>query len=382
MFIDWFIHDYVLKGYGKSIIELFYLEKLQHLSPLDKENLEEWQNTVIGVYEVTEIKRGKGVYIKHLFDNTELFINDVNSSKGMHKWDIVILRAIKVLGKLYLSGVACLLPATARADIIRYGEKEFFEFKKEKPEATWREFIKECGYKFIKFAHTKAQPQRIVTPEGDPVVFTKACYKVKNYEKTLDALQDIPVLKIIDSGPEEIHFGWVVETTEEPVSEGGLVFQTYFVAVEEGTQYRSMGDITIKNKQLILECLSEKRLELGKNLLKTIGDSIEFQSESKEHPDLCGGKARTVKDKTQQNEKVDFALEKRGKKFLEDHYRTWVDMPIPFLDGMTPHEASKTQEGKAKLNELLKVLENAEERKKKAGQSSYDVSRLRKTLGV
>ncbi len=27
MFIDWFIHDYRLKDYGKSIIEVFYIEK-------------------------------------------------------------------------------------------------------------------------------------------------------------------------------------------------------------------------------------------------------------------------------------------------------------------------------------------------------------------
>ncbi len=69
-------------------------------------------------------------------------------------------------------------------------------------------------------------------------------------------------------------------------------------------------------------------------------------------------------------------------KYLEDHYRKWVDMPISSLGGMTPREASKTQEGKAKLKEVLKFLENAEERRKRQGELSYDVSKLREVLGI
>ncbi len=68
MFIDWFIYDYRLKDYGKSIIELFYLEKLQNLNNLEIGILEERQNTVLGIYEVTEIERGRGVYIRDIFD--------------------------------------------------------------------------------------------------------------------------------------------------------------------------------------------------------------------------------------------------------------------------------------------------------------------------
>ena len=43
MFVDWFIHDYRLKDYGKSIIELFYLEKHPNLAPMEKEILKGWQ---------------------------------------------------------------------------------------------------------------------------------------------------------------------------------------------------------------------------------------------------------------------------------------------------------------------------------------------------
>jgi len=57
-------------------------------------------------------------------------------------------------------------------------------------------------------------------------------------------------------------------------------------------------------------------------------------------------------------------------------------MPISSLGGMTPREASKTQEGKAMLKEVLKILENAEERRKRSGEPSYDVGKLHKVLGI
>ncbi len=54
----------------------------------------------------------------------------------MTKWDIGALRVIKTLGKFYLSGAACLLPATGKADMIQFAKESLLRFKTEKPEAT------------------------------------------------------------------------------------------------------------------------------------------------------------------------------------------------------------------------------------------------------
>lgn len=382
MFLDWFIHDYRLKDYGKRIIELFNLEKNPYLALMEKEILEGWQDTSLRIYEVTGIERGRGIHIRDLFNDNEIFVNDIRSSRGMTKWDIGAMRVIKTLGKFYLSGAACLLPATGKDDMIRFGTESFLRFKKEKPDATWQEFFKERGHTFIKFAYIRAeQPPKIVTPEGDPILFAEAIYKVKDYDKAVNALYDIPDLKILESNQDEIHFGLVAEIRDHNINAGGVMFETSLVSDIGDPQYRSMGDLTINNRQLILDCLSEKRLVLGKEMLKTLGDSIEFQSESKQHPDLSR-KNNIVKSKTQQNELDEPVREALRKKYLEDHYRKWVDMPIASLGGMTPREASKTQEGKAKLKEVLKVLENAEERRQRSGEPSYDVNKLRVVLGI
>jgi hypothetical protein len=383
MFLDWFIHDYRLKDQGKTIFELFYLEKHQNLAPLEKEILKGWQNTEIRVYEVIDIERGRGVHIKDLFENNEIFVNDIRSSKKMTKWDIGAMRVIKTMGKFYLSGATCLLPATGKDDMIRFGKESFLGFKKEKPGAIWKEFYKERGYTFIKFAYMKAaQPPKIVTPEGDPILFANAIYKVKDYDRALNALYEIPALKHLESNQAEIHFKLIAEIRDHNVGTEGIIFETSLVSDVGDPRWRSMGDLNINKRQLILDCLSEKRLELGKEMLKTLGDSIEFQSESKHYPDLSGRKNRTVKKKTPENEIDEPVREMLSEKFLEEHYRKWVDMPISVLGGLTPREASRTEEGKGKLKDLLKVVENSEERRKRGGQLSYDVNRLHETLGV
>lgn len=104
------------------------------------------------------------------------------------------------------------MPPGGKDEIIRYGEDKFIEFRKKNPEATWQDFMKNSGYKFIKFTYKKATlPPKIVTPEGDTLVFAKAIYKVNDYERTIEALKGIPGFEILDSSPEEIHIGWLVE---------------------------------------------------------------------------------------------------------------------------------------------------------------------------
>jgi hypothetical protein len=126
---------------------------------------------------------------------------------------------------------------------------------------------------FINFAYMKAaEIPKIVTQEGDPM-----------------------------SDQDENHFKLVAEI-KDYIHEGSIKFETSLVSDSGDPQLRSMGDLTINNKQLILDCLSEKRLELGKDMLKTLGDSIEFISESKQHPDLSGRKNEGEKGITQQDE--------------------------------------------------------------------------------
>jgi hypothetical protein len=55
-------------------------------------------------------------------------------------------------------------------------------------------------------------------------------------------------------------------------------------------------------------------------------------------------------------------------------------MNLPALDGKTPRQAARTAKGRNQLVDLLKFIENGEERKRRLGEVAYDVSRLRAQL--
>jgi hypothetical protein len=68
--------------------------------------------------------------------------------------------------------------------------------------------------------------------------------------------------------------------------------------------------------------------------------------------------------------------------FRKKHGEKWLKEKVPALDGKTPVQAVKTEEGRNKVIELLKSFENSEERIKKEGAFYYDLSWMWERLGL
>lgn len=69
-------------------------------------------------------------------------------------------------------------------------------------------------------------------------------------------------------------------------------------------------------------------------------------------------------------------------KYKDEHYGQWPDKPLPALGGKTPREAMRARSGREQVRDLVKSMENAEERNRQAGEPWYDFSRLKTSLGV
>jgi hypothetical protein len=208
---------------------------------------------------------------------------------------------------------------------------------------------------------------RVVSAEGDPLVFSKAFYQVLDEAALLKALDSARALERegTSDGSEEKadRFAWL----EEPES-------------EEGPR-RSLGSLTVDRGRLTLECSSRQRLERGKRLLEDLaGPALKSLGDQFEDLKTAMGKMKDSPRKAQKPpipREVEFEL---VGKVLAEHYRKWPDHPLPALDGRTPREAVSSPEGKAKVEEVLRLIENGEERKRLAGEPWFDVSRLRAEL--
>jgi hypothetical protein len=66
----------------------------------------------------------------------------------------------------------------------------------------------------------------------------------------------------------------------------------------------------------------------------------------------------------------------------DEHYRGWLDEPIPALDGKTPREAVRTKRGRERVAELLREIENMGERDRLEGRPAYDPGWMWEELGL
>ena len=71
------------------------------------------------------------------------------------------------------------------------------------------------------------------------------------------------------------------------------------------------------------------------------------------------------------------------REFFDRHYREWIGMPLPALDGRSPKQAVRTKRGRDEVVALLKNVEKMEARRcRDSGQPPYDFAWLWQELGL
>jgi hypothetical protein len=69
-------------------------------------------------------------------------------------------------------------------------------------------------------------------------------------------------------------------------------------------------------------------------------------------------------------------------RYYEEHYRNWLDEPIPALGNRTPRHAARLKTVRPALVDLIKGLENQMERARLNGQPAVDVGWMWAALGL
>jgi hypothetical protein len=207
---------------------------------------------------------------------------------------------------------------------------------------------------------------KIVNKEGEEIEFGKAEYEVRDELALLAKLRSL----------EELH--------EESRGDSGTRGFAWIQPI--GGSLRPLGSIEIGEGRLVLEAMSRTRLQTGRGLLesyagpllKHVGDSYTGMEEIKQK--AMGGTSPVEKES---RPPIPPELEREiVLKMKGDHYSQWVNDPLPALKGKTPRQAVKTAEGRKAVIDLLSTLENMEAREFRSGRPAYDVSILRRDLGL
>jgi hypothetical protein len=360
--VDWVIHDYVPPRLGHPIIQEFLKRSPGGLTLRQRHILEAWSRARFSLYEVQEVRQGSGVRLKDLLAGGEFFVHDVNTSKRAATWDCYLARVEEFEGRHLFTAAVLTLPRPLVAPF-----KEWATEAWQRSGLSWDAFLHSHSHLMRQEAsrlinRAAEQPPRMVSYEGDELVFSKARYEVLDEEALR---REFDQSKVLLRGEDPADYGWLDETEDE---NGGR---------------RAYGHIHIAGGELTLECNSRQRLKRGKALLRNLAG--EYLRHLDDHFKPWQSAVRDRKDSPVPPEPSSLPPEverEMVEKVLAEHYRKWPDMPLPALDGKTPRQAVRTPKGRAQVVDLLKLFENGEERRRRDGLASYDLSKLKKELGI
>ena len=359
-FFDWCIHDFRPRATGRTLIDECLRRRAGSLSRDELELLEAWKGSRFGIWEVQRVEKGSGVELKDWFEQDRLFVHDVSSSRSMVQWDCVLSRVYRWREDWYFSGNGFAVPRTLMAQLAERIERESRDAA-QNPAAFVRSNSQRWHREVEEFHRRQMGGLRLVNAEGDELEFGAAEYAVEDEDAVAAALERAKPFEAGDGKPGVRSFAWL-EQTEGP--------------------RRSYGRIEIRGGGLRIECNSRKRLVIGRQLvekhagawLRHLGDTFTSLDELKRR----AGEAAPPRDSGLPPEvERDLLL-----KLKTEHYARWVDEPLPALDGRTPREAMGSASGRRAVEDLLRLLENGEERARLSGDVAYDVAELRRLLGM
>jgi len=345
----------------KTLIDL-YMERNRKLLSDEHRVLTMMKNSIISLYEVQEVFPEKGLLLKDLMLGGEYDVKEKAATENLNKWDIFATRLLHIDGAYIMSGSVYPYYIKRKEEILEDLHAEYADYLLDYPEAALDDFLKENSWLFNFYWYDIIQhpvPLNLATTTGEPFLVSKAIFEIKDKSVAMNSLKKIKGLE-----QDEDDFVWL----DKPSKEGSATV---------------LGNIEVKGSKLILSCNAKKRLEKGKKLiLKNIPDALIHKADTFQDPMEA---MKSLKDKPLEKPEDEIPKEVRQQiyqQFMQKHYERWITDKIPALDGRTPEQAVKTEEGRTKVIELLKSFENGEEHKKRKGEPFYDLSWMWDRLGL
>lgn len=377
-FMEYLVHDFVVDYKNEETLIDKYLESRNnagsHRSPYNSLTFEEtgiltkMKNSFISLFEVQKVFKDEGLLLKDILTDKEYDVKEKSATESLAKWDILATRLIYLDEKYIMSGSVYAYPLIKKEEMLSYIKLQYKDYKKVFPHVQVTEYLKKNSVIFNHFwcgLYRNPYPADLRNTDGEPIFFSKAVFDIKNMDAAIYGLKSIKDFQYYEK---DNTFSWIDETPGRKLPS------------------TTKGIIKIKNGKLTIECNSKERLSAAKIIMnENLPDSIVHIADVFQDIKQAMNEFNEKNDGPEKEPESEIPIEiQQGimNKFLTEHYEKWLSEKLPALKGKTPLEAIKTKKGKQQVMELLKFFENGEEKNKEKGMPHYDISWLRKRLGL
>jgi len=390
-FLEWYIHDYPIPGLGRPVIQLF-LESNPKIPAVELQILRDWQDAYISVFQVIEVENGKGILVEDIFSGEEIFLSDVSISKATKKWQVVTFRKIKVLEEWQASAVGGIGHPKYKEEILQFIKEHFLDYQQQNPSANLPAYLREKGYLLNQhFLTMKSMPPKmpkVVTSSGEDLAFWEARYDLMDFPEVLYRLgeeEDFEETSYIEDGQGnlvKVVFDWLergqsIQKIKDIKVKNALTLKSFFSQGPGHKSFRLLGTIIVEPRRLVFESQGQERLAIGKEIIEDVLSGL-----IKHRMDAVRSLESIMRGRPQEKQEKpaeEIPREVRQallKDMYDNHYREWLDSPLPALNGKTPRQAIKTKGGRRQVEDILRVMEYSHQE----GDMEYDIAWVRKDL--
>ena len=373
-------------GEDGNIVDEYLKRRGWRESPGNKAYMQALRNSVMSLYEVSDIVPGKSFLARDLLRGGDpVRVSERSATKTIKPWDRLAMRVVEVRGKTIISGG--LLPFEHKTSeklmeaIRQIGEaapgrvREMMEdLDVDMPDEILAEdfvhsfardtLMRVSAPMFTQFWLThvieQARGPRIpdlVNSDGEKYELIRIRYRLGKgvTQKRIRALfADVPAL-----APASAKFwNWLRPAEESPPdhsgpTEGRMLTST----MEDGSVV--LGNLSLEGRILLVEVNSEPRSERVRAMLEPLLDGL-VGAPLTERQTVAQFLAEAHED-AGEDEELDLTLDERKAIIQEEfdrRYRAILDEPVPALGNISPRESVRSEAGERKVVDWLKYLEN------------------------
>jgi hypothetical protein len=338
--------------------------------------LQACRDSVFSFYDVLEARPESGFDLRDALTGQEIRVTEKTASTTVRRGSILFARIATVDGLSVLEGCAPIaLPPLERRELIDLRGR-----MARRGSPITIDKVRERAAELLRIYHSIAErllnptPPTMCNTDGDLIEFCRVTYEIASARAAFDALrhlslghseadllQDATFDAVGDLASVEIP--WQRDSGDDdtlPLTSLGLI------KIEP---LRLVAEVNSQARATRFRAIADRELPAGSRYLSTVVEPLDaaLAAYRREHPE----------PETNQLDDLPEMRELKGQ-YMRDHYRRWLDMSLPVLDGRTPREAVRSADGREMVDALLLDLEQ-----RSGGDSGVDaelVAELRGTL--
>jgi hypothetical protein len=358
---------------GRSIAEWYAAERSRELAPAERTWIERQCAAWLSIWEVIDVEPDVGLTLRDLLTGEERRVREQLGSRNLSPRTAILARVVEHADAAVIDGVHPRgLPPRAAAEVVQAMQRRLRRKSRVPIErlhdagvgnaliARWEEAVYVLDVR-------SATPPLLQNTDGDPILIT-----VDHFSFAADARSRIAAA--LDA----------IEGVLPPDGEDPGSTYTFLASASAASAPQSklavIGTAQLSTDTLRVETNSIRRADALRRRLEWSCGS-ELQHVAREHSDpLSSALREQAPDAEPPPEALPPEIAAVLLEHKRRHYAEWLDQPLIDLGGKTPREAVRSASGRARVDVILKEIEQLEADAQPG--TGMDVAPLRRELGL